>query len=47
MDEPANSKIMLPRPLELYSVEDLKRVKKDWSASNWLNRHADPIEPFK
>ena len=47
MDEPANLKIMLPRPLELYSVEELKRAKKDWSASDWLNRHADPIEPFK
>jgi len=47
MDEPANSKIMLPCPLELYSVEELKRAKEDQSASDWLNRHADPIEPFK
>jgi len=47
MDEPANLKIMLPRPLELYSVEELKRAKKDRSASDWLNRHADPVEPFK
>jgi len=47
MDEPANSKIMLPHPLELYSVEELKRAKKDRTASDWLNRHADPIEPFK
>jgi len=47
MDEPANSKIMLPRPLELYSTDELKCTKKDRTASDWLNRHADPIEPFK
>jgi len=37
MDEPANSKLMLPRPLELYSIEELKCAKKDRTASNWLN----------
>ena len=47
MEEPANSKIMLPRPLELYSTKELKRAKKDRSASDWLNRHADPVEPLK
>jgi len=47
MDEPVNSKIMLPRPLELYSTEELKHAKKDRSVSDWLNRHTDPIEPFK
>ena len=47
MEEPTNSKIMLPRPLELYSIEELKQAKKDQSASDWLNRHADPIEPLK
>jgi len=47
MDKPANSKIMLPRPLELYSIEELKHAKKDRSASDWLNQHANPVEPFK
>jgi len=47
MEEPANSKIMLPWPLELYSVSNLKRAKKDRSASNWLNCYTDPIEPLK
>jgi len=47
MDKPANSKIMLPCPLELYSTKELKRAKKDQSASDWLNWHANPVEPFK
>jgi len=47
MDLPANSKLLLPCPLELYSLEDLKQAKVDHTTCDWLNHFADPIEPFK
>jgi hypothetical protein len=46
MDVPAISKILLPRPLELYSTEDLKSALPK-GARPWLNRYEDPVEPFK
>jgi len=47
MEQPASSKLLLPCPLELYSVDELKKAKKDHTASDWLNRFADPVEPLK
>jgi len=47
MEEPANSKIMLPWPLELYLINELRRAKKDRSTSDWLNQYADLLEPLK
>ena len=46
MDNPQSSKILLPRPLELYSLEDLRQALPR-SSQPWLNRYEDPLEPCK
>ena len=46
MDDPQTSKLLLPRPLELYSLEDL-RPAFPRSSQPWLNRYEDPLEPCK
>jgi hypothetical protein len=40
------SKLHLPRPLELYSVDDLKTIAPAGS-NRWRNRFEDPSEPAK
>ena len=46
MEEPVDSKLYLPRPLELYTVEELtKAVPK--GMAKWNNRYEDPMEPAK
>ena len=45
MDEPINSKLFLPRPLEVYSGEELKEVNK--SKFIWRHYFEDPLEPAK
>ena len=46
MEEKSNSKILLPRPLELYS-EDKVNSAKPKSCAPWFNRHEDPLEVVK
>ena len=45
MDEPINSKLFLPRPLEVYSAEELKEVNK--TKFIWHHYFEDPLEPAK
>ena len=45
MDEPINSKLFLPRPLEVYTAEELKEVNK--SKFIWQHYCEDPLEPAK
>ena len=45
MDEPINSKLFLPRPLEVYSAEELKEVNK--SKFIWRHYFEDPLELAK
>ena len=45
MDEPINSKLFLPRPLEVYSAEELREVNK--SKFIWHHYFEDPLEPAK
>ena len=46
MDNLQSSKLLLPRPLELYSLEDL-RPAFPRSSHPWFNRYEDPLEPCK
>lgn len=46
MDEPVDSKLYLPRPLELYTVDELSKVVPK-GMSHWNNRYEDPMEPVK
>jgi len=46
MDEPVDSKLYLPRPLEMYTVEELKKVIPK-NMSWWNNWYKDPLEPAK
>ena len=46
MDGPQSSKLLLPRPLELYSLEEL-RPAFPRSSQPWFNRYEDPLEPCK
>ena len=46
MDSPQSSKLLLPRPLELYSLDDL-RPAFPRSSQPWFNRYEDPLEPCK
>ena len=46
MDEPIDSKLYLPRPLELYTVEELSKVVPK-GMSRWNNRYEDLMEPAK
>ena len=46
MDNPQSSKLLLPRPLELYTLEDLRQALPR-SSQPWLNRYEDPLEPCK
>ena len=46
MDGPQSSKLLLPRPLKLYSLEDL-RPAFPRSSQPWFNRYEDPLEPCK
>lgn len=45
MDEPVNSKLFLPCPLEIYTAEELQSINK--APSIWYNCYKDPIEPAK
>ena len=46
MDKPVDSKLYLPRPLELYMVEELSKVVPK-GMPRWNNRYEDPMEPAK
>jgi len=46
MEAPVDSKLYLPRPLELYTVEELAKVVPK-GMSRWNNRYEDPMEPAK
>ena len=46
MDEPVDSKLYLPRPLELYTADELAKVVPK-GMSRWNNRYEDPMEPAK
>ena len=46
MDEPSDSKILLPRPLELYTESEINLAGPK-SCAPWLNRHEDTLEPVK
>jgi len=46
MEEPVDSKLYLPRPLELYTVEELAKVVPK-GLPRWNNRYEDPMEPVK
>jgi len=46
MEEPVDSKLYLPRPLELYTVEELAKVVPK-GLPRWNNRYEDPMEPAK
>ena len=45
MDEPINSKLFLPRPLEVYTADELREVNK--SKFVWCHYFEDPLEPAK
>ena len=46
MDDPIDSKILLPRSLEIYTVAELKSATPS-SVRPWLNHYEDPLEPLK
>ena len=46
MEEPVDSKLYLPRPLELYTMDELAKVVPKGMAK-WNNRYEDPMEPAK
>ena len=46
MDVRSDSKVLLPRPLELYSEEEINSARPKGSPP-WFNRHEDPLEPAK
>ena len=46
MDIPSSSKVLLPRPLELYSEEEINSARTA-NRPPWFNRHEDPLEPAK
>ena len=46
MDDPIDSKILLPRSLEIYMVAELKSATPS-NVRPWLNRYEDPLEPLK
>jgi len=46
MDEPVDSKLYLPHPLELYTTEELSKVVPKGMA-RWNNRYEDLLEPAK
>jgi len=46
MEEPVDSKLYLPRPLELYTAEELTKVLPK-GLPRWNNRYKDPMEPAK
>ena len=46
MDDPIDSKILLPRSLEVYTVAELKSATPN-NVRPWLNRYEDPLEPLK
>jgi len=46
MDEPVDSKIYLPRTLEMYTVEELEKTAPKGMA-RWNNHYEDPLEPVK
>ena len=46
MDNPQSSKLLLPRPLELYTLGDLRQALPR-SSQPWFNRYEDPLEPCK
>jgi len=46
MEEPVDSKLYLPRPLEMYTVEELEKVVPK-ELPRWNNRYEDPMEPAK
>jgi len=46
MDSPIESKLLMPRALEVYMVDELKGATAR-GVCPWLNRYEDPIEPCK
>ena len=46
MDEPSDSKVLLPRPLELYTEAKINSAGPK-SRAPWHNRHEDTLEPVK
>jgi len=46
MEEPVDSKLYLPQPLELYTAEELEKVVPK-GLPRWNNRYEDPMEPAK
>ena len=46
MDDPIDSKLLLPRSLEIYTVAELRSATPS-SVRPWLNRYEDPLEPLK
>ena len=46
MDDPIDSKILLPRSLEVYTVAELKSATPN-NVRLWLNHYEDPLEPLK
>jgi len=46
MEELVDSKLYLPRPLELYTMEELSKVVPR-GMPQWNNRYEDPMEPAK
>ena len=46
MDDPIDSKILLPCSLEIYTVAELKSATPS-SVRPWLNRYEDPLKPLK
>src|SRR5882757_9640854 len=46
MEEPTDSKLLLPRALELYSVQELRKAASS-GQSVWQNRYEDPLDPVK
>ena len=46
MEEPVDSKLYLPRLLEMYTAEELEKVVPK-GLPRWNNRYEDPMEPAK
>ena len=46
MDDPVDSKLLLPRSLEIYTIAELRSATPS-SVRPWLNRYEDPLEPLK
>ena len=46
MEEKSDSKILLPRPLELYTKAEINSAKPK-SRADWFNHHEDPLEAVK